>query len=106
MSNATTTTPAAAPAVTAKSVSVRVDAQFAEDLAVLMKTDFNASEAVKYAVGQIATAYRRAWQQGICAEGEAPDELRIVNVLEWNDLVSGYWEKVVADPNARAAVAQ
>lgn len=104
MTTAVTTTPAAAPKV-GKTVSVRVDAQFAEDLEVLMKTGFNASEAVKYCANMLAVAYHRAWQQGICEEGEVPEELRIVNVKEWNDLVSGYWKKVVEDPNARAAVA-
>ncbi|MFC8695871.1 hypothetical protein [Streptomyces parvus] len=52
--------------------SFRVDDQLAADLAVVMRTGVNLSDAVRKAVGQLAGMYRTAWAEGVVAEGKAP----------------------------------
>ncbi|MEU5745723.1 hypothetical protein ABZ804_09270 [Streptomyces sp. NPDC047726] len=52
--------------------SIRVDDQLAADLAVVMRTDVNLSDAVRRAVRQLADMYRTAWAEGVVAVGTAP----------------------------------
>lgn len=52
--------------------SIRVDEALAADLAALMSTGPNFTDAVRRAVGQIAAMYRTAWAHGIVPEGTAP----------------------------------
>lgn len=52
--------------------SIRVDDALAADLADLMRTGSNFTDAVRQAVGQLASMYRTAWQHGVCPEGTAP----------------------------------
>ncbi|MBP0456239.1 hypothetical protein [Streptomyces montanisoli] len=52
--------------------SIRVDDQLAADLAVLMSTGANLSDAIRTAVGQAADMYRTAWAQGVCPPATAP----------------------------------
>lgn len=52
--------------------SVRVDEQFAEDIAVLMSTGDAFSDAVRDAVNVLAVIYRNAWEAGACPPGTAP----------------------------------
>lgn len=52
--------------------SVRVDAQFADDLAVIMSTGVTFTDAVRDAVNVLAVIYRGAWQSGACPTGTAP----------------------------------
>lgn len=52
--------------------SVRVDAQFAEDIAVLMSTGDTFTDAVRDAVNVLAVIYRGAWESGACPRGTAP----------------------------------
>lgn len=82
MASATTTTPNA----TRKGVSVRMDDIFARDLDIFTSTGMNATDAIKYAVNVIAEAYERAWEQGLCARGEVPEELKVVTVQEYATL--------------------
>ncbi|MEI5099010.1 hypothetical protein RB200_10670 [Streptomyces sp. PmtG] len=55
--------------------SVRVDEQLAADLAVVMRTGINVSDAVRQAVGHLADIYRVGWANGVCPEGTAPQVL-------------------------------
>lgn len=52
--------------------SVRVDQQFADDLAVLMSTGATFTDAVRDAVNVLAVIYRGAWTSGACTTGTAP----------------------------------
>jgi hypothetical protein len=52
--------------------SIRVDDKLAADLAVLMATGVNLSDAIRAAVGQAADIHRTAWDQRVCAPGTAP----------------------------------
>ncbi|OII60872.1 hypothetical protein BJP40_08400 [Streptomyces sp. CC53] len=52
--------------------SVRIDDQLAADLAVIMRTDVNLSDAVRRAVRQLADMYRTAWAEGVVPVGTAP----------------------------------
>lgn len=52
--------------------SIRVDDQLAADLAVVMRTGVNMSDAVRRAVRQLADQYRTAWAEGVVAPGTAP----------------------------------
>ncbi|MGF3196715.1 hypothetical protein [Streptomyces diastaticus] len=52
--------------------SIRVDDQLAADLAVVMRTDVNLSDAVRRAVRQLADQYRTAWAEGVVPVGTAP----------------------------------
>ncbi|MEK9521445.1 hypothetical protein MIU24_18925 [Streptomyces venezuelae] len=52
--------------------SVRVDDQLAADLAVVMRTGDNLSDAVRRAVRQLADQYRTAWAEGVVPVGTAP----------------------------------
>ncbi|QCX77658.1 hypothetical protein C9F11_20115 [Streptomyces sp. YIM 121038] len=55
--------------------SVRIDETLAADLAVLMSTGANFSDAVRQAVGHLADIYRVGWANGVCPEGTAPQVL-------------------------------
>lgn len=55
-----------------KGLSVRVDDELYDDLAVMMSTGITASDAVKHAVSLISWAYRNAWSQGVVPEGSEP----------------------------------
>jgi hypothetical protein len=52
--------------------SIRVDDQLAADLAVVMRTGVNLSDAVRRAVRQLADQYRTAWTEGVVPVGTAP----------------------------------
>ncbi|MFD4371511.1 hypothetical protein ACFWPY_07955 [Streptomyces sp. NPDC058527] len=52
--------------------SVRVDDQLAADLAVVMRTGANLSDAIRLAVRQVADMYRTAWAEGVVPVGTAP----------------------------------
>ncbi|MEV0444775.1 hypothetical protein AB0I84_04760 [Streptomyces spectabilis] len=55
--------------------SFRVDDQLAADLAVIMRTGVNLSDAVRQAVGHLADVYRVGWANGVCPKGTAPQVL-------------------------------
>ncbi|MEU0675095.1 ribbon-helix-helix domain-containing protein [Streptomyces sp. NPDC006172] len=52
--------------------SIRVDDQLAADLAVVMRTGVNLSDAVRRAVRQLADQYRTAWDESVVPVGTAP----------------------------------
>ncbi|WP_371797409.1 hypothetical protein [Streptomyces sp. NBC_01718] len=52
--------------------SIRVDATMSDDLAVIMRTGGNATDAVRAAVAQLADMYRTAWAHGVVPDGTAP----------------------------------
>jgi hypothetical protein len=52
--------------------TVRVDDALSDDLAILMRTGANLSDAIRAAVGQAADMYRTAWAHGVVPEGETP----------------------------------
>ncbi|MCA1221311.1 hypothetical protein [Streptomyces sp. 8L] len=52
--------------------SLRIDDALAADLADLMSTGPNFTDAVRQAVGQLAAMYRTAWEHGIVSPGTAP----------------------------------
>ncbi|AFU62194.1 hypothetical protein SV1_54 [Streptomyces phage SV1] len=52
--------------------SVRVDEQLAADLAVVMRTGANMSDAIRLSVRQVADMYRTAWTEGVVPVGTAP----------------------------------
>jgi hypothetical protein len=49
-----------------------VDQELHDDLAVMMRTGRDASDAIRHAVSLISWAYRNAWAAGVCPEGEEP----------------------------------
>jgi hypothetical protein len=51
---------------------VRLDEQFARDLAVLMETGDDLTAAMRTAVGIVANMYRTAWHHGVVPVGTAP----------------------------------
>ncbi|WP_199552787.1 CGNR zinc finger domain-containing protein [Streptomyces sp. N35] len=53
-------------------LTVLVDAEFARDLTVLMRTGMGAAQAVGEAVNIVAGAYANAWQTGRIPAGVAP----------------------------------
>mgnify|MGYP001230769073 CR=1 FL=1 len=52
--------------------SIRVDDQLAADLAVVMRTGVNLSDAIRQSVRQLADMYRTAWTEGVVPVGTAP----------------------------------
>ncbi|MEH0556000.1 hypothetical protein [Streptomyces sp. B21-101] len=52
--------------------SVRLDEQFARDLAVLMQTGDDLTTAMRTAVGILANMYRTAWHHQVTPVGTAP----------------------------------
>ncbi|MFE1839244.1 hypothetical protein [Streptomyces sviceus] len=52
--------------------SVRLDEQFARDLAVLMQTGDDLTTAMRTAVGLVANIYRTAWHHQVTPVGTAP----------------------------------
>jgi hypothetical protein len=54
--------------------SIRVDETLSDDLAVIMRTGGNATDAVRAAVAQLADMYRTAWAHGVVPDG-APARL-------------------------------
>ncbi|WP_019055007.1 hypothetical protein [Streptomyces prunicolor] len=52
--------------------SVRLDEQFARDLAVVMETGEDLTTAMRAAVGIVANLYRTAWHHRIVPVGTAP----------------------------------
>lgn len=52
--------------------SFRVDDQLADDLATIMRTGVNVSDAVRLAVRQLAAQYRTAWANNVCPPGRPP----------------------------------
>lgn len=52
--------------------SVRLDEQFARDLAVLMQTGDDLTTAMRTAVGIVANLYRTAWHHQVTPVGTAP----------------------------------
>ncbi|GAA2987562.1 hypothetical protein [Streptomyces fulvorobeus] len=60
------------PPKSGKGLSVRVDDELHDDLAVMMSTGITASDAVKHAVSLIAWAYRNSWSAGVVPEGVEP----------------------------------
>jgi hypothetical protein len=52
--------------------SIRVDDALAADLAVLMSTGVNLSDAIRAAVRQAADMHRTAWTNGIVPRGHRP----------------------------------
>jgi hypothetical protein len=52
--------------------TVRLDEQFARDLAVLMQTGDDLTTAMRTAVGIVANLYRTAWHHEIVPVGTAP----------------------------------
>jgi hypothetical protein len=63
------------PPAAGKGTSVKVDQEMHDDMAVLMSTGRDASDAMRHAVSLIAWAYRNAWAAGVCPEGEEPKVL-------------------------------
>ncbi|WP_199551963.1 hypothetical protein [Streptomyces sp. N35] len=53
-------------------MTVLVDAEFARDLSVLMRTGMGAAQAVGQAVNIVAGAYANAWQTGRMPAGQRP----------------------------------
>lgn len=53
-------------------LSVRVDAQLSDDLAVMAQAGMTPSDAVRCAVSIVAGTYRNAWAAGVVPEGVAP----------------------------------
>ncbi len=60
-----------------KGLSVRVDGQLHDDLAVLMRTGMTASEAVRLAVGFLAHGYAWVWESGLYPEGTPPARMAL-----------------------------
>lgn len=60
-----------------KALSVRVDADLSDDLAVVMQTGVIASDAVRQALRLLADAYRKAWDYDDCPRGTAPQILAV-----------------------------
>lgn len=60
------------PPTAGRAMSVRVDQQLADDLAILMQPGKTASAAIKDAVETVASIYRNAWANGYTPEGEVP----------------------------------
>lgn len=58
------------PPAVGKGANVRVDQQFHDDLATLMRTGMNLSDAIKDAVHALAFGYEYAWGSGKIPEGE------------------------------------
>jgi hypothetical protein len=54
-------------------LSVRMDAQLSDDLAVMARAGLNASDAVRVALGIVAGTYANAWAAGAVPEGVPPD---------------------------------
>ncbi|MFB8415430.1 hypothetical protein ACFC63_07935 [Streptomyces albidoflavus] len=52
--------------------SLRIDNELAADLATLMRVHPTFAEAVRQAVGQLATTYRTAWAHQVCPADTAP----------------------------------
>ncbi|MEV6073972.1 hypothetical protein AB0L80_02475 [Streptomyces sp. NPDC052069] len=52
--------------------NVRLDDQFARDLAILMQTGDDLTTAMRTAVGIVADMYRTAWHHGSTPVGTAP----------------------------------
>lgn len=52
--------------------SFRVDDRLAADLATIMRTGVNVSDAVRLAVRQLAAQYRTAWANNVCPPGRPP----------------------------------
>ncbi|MCA1218850.1 hypothetical protein [Streptomyces sp. 8L] len=52
--------------------SVRLDEQFARDLAILMQTGDDLTTAMRTAVGIVADMYRTAWYHQVTPVGTAP----------------------------------
>lgn len=60
------------PPLPGKGLSVKVDQELYDDLAVMMRTGMTASAAVKHAVSLIAETYRNAWLLGAVSDGSLP----------------------------------
>ncbi|MBT2400771.1 hypothetical protein [Streptomyces sp. ISL-100] len=63
-----------APAAGAR-LTVRVDADLSDDLAVLLRTGCTTSDAVRLAVAFLAHGYRWAWESGHYPDGVAPERM-------------------------------
>lgn len=55
-----------------KGLSVKVDQQLYDDLAIMMRAGITASGAVKEAVNIIAGTYKNAWAAGVYPDGVLP----------------------------------
>lgn len=60
------------PPAVGKSASVRVDEELHADLAVLMQCGVTTSDAIRAAVGLLASIHRAAWDIGGYPEGVSP----------------------------------
>ncbi|MFC8925236.1 hypothetical protein ACFT43_05050 [Streptomyces albidoflavus] len=60
------------PPVIGDRPSLRIDDDLAADLATLMRVHPTFAEAVRQAVGQLATTYRTAWAHQVCPTDTAP----------------------------------
>ncbi|MFE5852001.1 hypothetical protein ACFQ61_02075 [Streptomyces sp. NPDC056500] len=60
-----------------RTVSVQPNAQFDADLALIMRTGMNRSEAIRVAVELLASAYDYAWESGLYPPGVAPRRMGV-----------------------------
>lgn len=99
--------------------SLRIDDDLAADLATIMRVHPTFTEAVRQAVGQLATTYRTAWAHQVCPPDAAPVLLayqledpaklrptrpvgvRLPGPPPGRQLRPAYAEALLADPPAR-----
>lgn len=60
------------PPLPGKGLSVKVDQQLYDDLAIMMRAGITVSDAIKEAVNIVAGTYRNAWDMGAYPEGVLP----------------------------------
>ncbi|MDW8804603.1 hypothetical protein PV439_19660 [Streptomyces scabiei] len=60
------------PPAVGKGLSVKVDQELYDDLAVMLSAGMTLSEAVRHAVSIVAGTYRNAWESGRIPEGVLP----------------------------------
>ncbi|MEU9126603.1 hypothetical protein AB0D08_00560 [Kitasatospora sp. NPDC048540] len=57
--------------MSARQLTVRLDAEMSADLKTLMEPGINQTEAVRRALATLAAAHRGAWMHGYVADGAA-----------------------------------
>lgn len=64
--------PTRTPTAVGKTLSVKVTEALYDDLAVIVRTATDQSDAVRQAIRQAADICRTAWANGVCEPGTAP----------------------------------
>jgi hypothetical protein len=70
------------PPPVGKTITVKVNQELYDDLAVMLRTGMTVTDAVRRAVFHMAEAYHNAWKLGAVPDGKLP----IINAC----LISGY----------------